>query len=78
MTDRIVNEHDGATFMIIIEAGSADVPRFHGSRLVSRVARFLEQGRNDEETAWVRSLRVFIRALLAPRPGKRPNGGAQP
>jgi Uma2 family endonuclease len=36
----------------------------------AEVARFLEQGRSDEDTAWVRSFRMFVRDVLIPRPGE--------
>jgi Uma2 family endonuclease len=50
-----------------------DLSRNFPTLPVAEVARFLELGRNDEETAWVRSLRVFIRDRLAPRPLEGPD-----
>jgi Uma2 family endonuclease len=42
------------------------------------VIQLLEQGRREEETAWVRSVRAYIRDHLAAKPGEGLDGGQQP
>ena len=45
---------------------------------VAEIARFLDSGRGDDETTWVRSFRAHIRDALAPRPHERLDGAEQP
>ena len=40
----------------------------------AEVARFLEQGRTGEDTAWVRSFRAYVREALIGHPEQRPDG----
>jgi len=36
----------------------------------AEIARFLEEGRLDDDTAWVRSFRLYVREFLIPGPGR--------
>jgi Uma2 family endonuclease len=40
--------------------------------LVAEAARFLEQGRAANKTAWIRTFRAYVRDVLAPRPPAGP------
>lgn len=45
---------------------------------VAAIARFLDLGRGDEETAWVRSFRASVRDQLIPPPGGDVDGAGPP
>jgi Uma2 family endonuclease len=46
--------------------------------LAAEVARFLEQGRTGEDTAWVRSFRAYVREVLIGQPEQGPDGDLEP
>jgi Uma2 family endonuclease len=54
-----------------------DLSRNFPAVSVAEIARFLDLGRGDEETAWVRSFRAYVRDQLVPRPQERPDGPEQ-
>lgn len=43
-----------------------DRSRAFPTLLVAEAARFLERGRGDNETAWIRTFRAYVRDILAP------------
>jgi len=45
-----------------------DRSRAFPALLVAEAARFLEQGRGANKTAWIRSFRAYVRDVLVPRP----------
>ena len=44
----------------------------------AEVARFLDLGRGEEQNAWCRSFRAFVRDQWLPRPQDGPDGAGQP
>jgi Uma2 family endonuclease len=52
-----------------------DRSRAFPALLVAEAARFLEQGRGANKTAWIRTFRAFVRDVLVPRPPGRPGDG---
>jgi Uma2 family endonuclease len=53
----------------------SDRSRAFPALLVAEAARFLEQGRAANKTAWIRTFRAYVRDVLAPRPPAGPAEG---
>ncbi len=49
-----------------------DRSRAFPALLVAEAARFLDQGRNANKTAWIRTFRAYVGDVLAPRPPAGP------
>jgi Uma2 family endonuclease len=79
---REVWRFDGQTLHFLhLQADGSYQPRdvslnFPGLPLAT-IAQFLEQGRNADKRAWIRSFRDHLRNLAAPRPQERPGGAEQ-
>ena len=72
-----INDDEELEFLHLQPDGTyqpRDRSRAFPALLVAETARFLEQGRNANKTAWIRTFRAYVRDVLRGGPGGLPPG----